>query len=137
MIECPDTLRSGADLVVSLSVYIKANAFATTSTADDGPRSLFAESSETSGEQTLRERKEALLKLFDCINLKPVLGNDSSKIQTGQGALGEKELVALTQNPGLNGKKPRTEVVGDGEEVEVEVDGGDVSENELDLIYKR
>ncbi|KAI0029488.1 SNF2 family N-terminal domain-containing protein [Vararia minispora EC-137] len=138
MIECPETLRSGADLVVSLSVYIKASAFKPPSAFDDGPRSVFDESTETSGEQTLRERKEALLKLFDSIDLKPVLGNSTLKLKTARDSeLSGEELVALSQRPGKAGKITRTEVNSDGEEVEVEADGGDIDENELNLIYKR
>ncbi|KAI0316497.1 SNF2 family N-terminal domain-containing protein [Amylostereum chailletii] len=139
MIECPAVLHSGADLIVSLSVYIKASAFKPSSASIDPPKSMFNEGQETSDEQTLRERKSSLLQLFDVLGLKPVGGNDTSKLrQRANGELDEEDLKSLTQVPGKSElKKVRTEVVGDGEEVEVEADGEDLSDNELNMIYKR
>jgi len=138
MIECPEPLRSGADLIVSLAVHVEASAFKPAAKLDDGPRSVFDESSETNAEQSLRERKEALLKLFDCLNIKPIVGDGAFEGKRhAKGNLSKDELIALTQRDGTGGKKIRTEIVGDGEEVEVEADSGDLSEGELDLIYKR
>ncbi|KAI0068064.1 hypothetical protein BV25DRAFT_1793364 [Artomyces pyxidatus] len=141
VIECPAALHSGANIIVSLSIYIKASAFKTLNTASNPPKAMFNEGHETSDEQVLRERKSSLLHLFDVLGLKPVDGSDMSKIrQRADGLLGDDDLMQLTQRPSTSGKlskSVRTEIVGDGEEVEVEADGEDLSNNELDMIYKR
>ncbi|KAI0049269.1 hypothetical protein FA95DRAFT_1489629 [Auriscalpium vulgare] len=142
MIECPAVLHSGADLIVSLSVYIKALAFKSfNDTSIAPPSAMFNEGHETSEEQVLRERKASLLHLFGILNLKPVNGSDMSKIRRqAEGELDSDDLTKLTQRPKDNAKpekRVKTEIVGDGEEVEVEAEDEDLSENELNLIYKR
>ena len=137
VIECPDMLRSGVNIIVSLRVYIKDSAFHSLERPeDDRPKAMFNEGQETEAEQKLRERKGALLKLFDVLNIKPRRGATSSKHRKGE--LDTNDLAMLTQT-GANkkGKNPtKTEIVGDGEEIEVEA-GEDLSENELNLIYKK
>ncbi|KAG1836584.1 SNF2 family N-terminal domain-containing protein [Suillus subalutaceus] len=109
VVDCPATLHSGADLIVSLSVYVRASAFKPPSTSAEGsPNTMFNQGQETHDEQTLRERKSALLSLFE---------------------------ANLTQHAG-GAKKKKIEIVGDGEEVEVE-EGEELSDNELDVIYKK
>ena len=102
---------------------------------------MFDEGSETAEEQELRERKQALLKLFDAVNLRPVRGS---------GVLGKKKDVELnhdevlkmaeastqSQSPPPKPQGARKEIVGDGEEVEVEP-GEDLDENQLTMIYNR
>lgn len=133
--DCPATLHSGADLIVSLSVYIRASAFKLPSTSVEGPpETMFNQGQETHDEQTLRERKSALLSLFEAVNLRPCRGahvQDDCNMESGSDGMNKKP----TQHP--NGaKKTKTEIVGDGEEVEVE-EGGELSDNELDVIYKK
>lgn len=137
MIDCPATLHSGADLIVSLSVYIKASAFKPSGTSsDEKVRVMFNEGQETASEQLLRERKASLLSLFDIVGLKPRKGNGFARKPHGD--LDQKDLELLTQRAATRGKKPiKTEIVGDGEEVEVESEGEELSDNELNLIYKR
>ncbi|KZT08557.1 uncharacterized protein LAESUDRAFT_648872 [Laetiporus sulphureus 93-53] len=138
MIECPATLYSGADLIVSLSVYIKASAFRPPSTCSkEKAPTMFNEGQETADEQMLRERKQALLSMFDVLDLKPHRGSSFNRKANSQ--LVKQDLEALIQQPDVKkGKKSvRTEIVGDGEEIEVEGEGDDLSDNELDLIYKR
>lgn len=102
---------------------------------------MFNEGAETVEEQELRERKQSLLKLFDAVNLRPVRGN---------GVLGKKSDVELSQDeiltmaeasaqspaPPLKPQEVRKEIVGDGEEVEVDP-GEDLDENQLTMIYNR
>ncbi|CCM03639.1 uncharacterized protein FIBRA_05783 [Fibroporia radiculosa] len=138
MIDCPNTLHSGADLIVSLSVYIKSTAFQPTNpSSEERARVMFDEGQETTTEQLLRERKQALLNLFDVLGLKPRRG--SSFARKPYTNLDHRDLEVLTQRQHpLKGKKSvKVEIVGDGEEVEVEADGEDLSDNELNLIYKR
>lgn len=135
VVDCPDTLHSGADLIVSLSVYVRASAFKPPSTSAEGaPKAMFNQGQETQDEQTLRERKSALLSLFDAVNLRPCRGarvQDNGNMENGSDGMNNK----LTQHPG-DAKKKRIEIVGDGEEVEIE-EGEELSDSELDVIYKK
>ena len=134
MVECPQVLHSGADLVVSLSVYIKASAFKKlTVSSAEGPKTMFNQGLETAEEQGLRERKGSLMRLLDAVGLTPVNGNNASKIrQHANGQLGDDDLRQLTQGHRKNTKSKEPA----SKEVEVEEDE-DLSDNELDLIYKR
>ncbi|KAH9837360.1 SNF2 family N-terminal domain-containing protein [Rhodofomes roseus] len=140
VVDCPTTLHSGADLIISLSIYIKASAFRTPSTSaeDQKERVMFNEGQETGEEQILRERKQALLKMFKVLELKPRKGSDFTRRPHGK--LDQQDLEMLSQRQvASGGSKPKrqTEIVGDGEEVEVDEEGEELSDNELDLIYKR
>ncbi|OCH95686.1 hypothetical protein OBBRIDRAFT_871170 [Obba rivulosa] len=138
VIDCPLTLRSGVDLIVSLSIHIKASAFKPPSTsAKEKPPATFNEGQETEAEQILRERKSALLNLFKNLDLKPNRG--TSITQKVPGKLDQNDLEMLTQRPGAQkGKKAvKTEIVGDGEEIQVEGADDELSENQLNLIYKK
>lgn len=141
VVDCPATLHAGADLIVSLSVYIKATAFRLPSTSADEEqkeRIMFDEGHETGEEQVLRERKQALLKMFKVLDLRPRQGSDFSRKPHGR--LDQKDLEMLSQRHVGNEaaeRKGKTEIVGDGEEVEIDEEGEELSDNELDLIYKR
>ena len=144
VVDVPSDLKTGLDIVVSLSVYILAKAFKRPNSrkgSDDHKRPMFDEGAETAEEQELRERKQALLKLFDAVNLHPLRGS---------GVLGKKKDVGLSQDdilkmaevstqspvPPLKPRDVRKEIVGDGEEVEVDP-GEDLNENQLAMIYNR
>ncbi|EMD42287.1 hypothetical protein CERSUDRAFT_79878 [Gelatoporia subvermispora B] len=138
VIECSNTLHSGADIIVSLSIYIKASAFQLPSiTAAEKPASMFDEGQETEAEQMLRERKSSLLHLFKVLGLKPNQG--TSFAPKDRGNLDQKDLELLAQRPGMPKRKSavKTEIVGDGEEIEVEGADDELSENQLSLIYKK
>lgn len=135
MVDCPATLHSGADLIISLSVYVCASAFKPPSTSAEEPaKNAFNPGQETHDERTLRERKTALLSLFEAINLRPRRG---ARIQDDGNTEKESDdmVKQLTQGP-RGAKQKKTEIVGDGEEVEVE-EGEELSDNELDVIYKK
>ncbi|KAG0707588.1 SNF2 family N-terminal domain-containing protein [Suillus ampliporus] len=135
VVDCPATLHSGADLIVSLSVYIRVSAFKPPSTSvEELPKTMFNQGQETQDEHTLRERKTALLSLFEAINLRPCRG---AHIKDNGNTENESDSTKKqpTQHPG-GAKKKKTEIVGDGEEVEVE-EGEELSDNELDVIYKK
>lgn len=143
VVDVPPDLKTGLDIVVSLSVYILAKAFKPPNARQeaDHKKPMFDEGAETAEERELRERKQSLLKLFDAVNLCPVRGS---------GVLGKKEDAELshdevlkmaevsTQSPTPTPKPQgaRKEIVGDGEEVEVEP-GEDLNENQLAMIYNR
>ncbi|KAG9316777.1 putative DNA repair protein RAD5 [Chiua virens] len=135
MVDCPTVLYSGADMIVSLSVHISASAFKPVGTPDSShSKAIFNQGKETDEEQSLRERKAALLTLFDAANLRPRISAralSSSPIPTEddrQSGNSTRKLAAT--------KKTRTEIVGDGEEIEIE-EGEELSDNQLDLIYRR
>ena len=139
MVDCPASLHTGADLIISLAVRLKASAFKPPKPPSDEPNKhmIFNEGQETLDEQILRERKAALINLFDNLDIKPTKSSSIFKQKNGQ--LSTDDLALLTQqhHKTNKGKKPKTEIVGDGEEVEIAGDEEDLNENELNLIYKK
>jgi DNA repair protein RAD5 len=141
MIDCPEALFTGADLIVSLNVYVRPSAFVAPSTSSAKPsdtrKVVFNEGQETLQEQQLRERKMALLKLFDAVGLRPKASKKRG-VTTPEGELKHEDVLKMTQKPPSGEPKgKRVEVVGDGEEVEVEDEEGELSENQLDVIYRK
>jgi DNA repair protein RAD5 len=132
IIDCPAVLHSGADLIVSLSVYMLPAAFQPhqVSNSDVGPKPMFDEGKETLDEQSLRERKSALLQLFNAVGIR---ARSQAKLSKPRDHEMKDESIQQMRNAV---KTYRTEIVGDGEEIEVE-DGEELSDNELDMIYKR
>ncbi|KAI0640000.1 SNF2 family N-terminal domain-containing protein [Trametes polyzona] len=130
MVDCPDKLTTGVDLIVSLSVYIKASAFRSPSlSSDEKPKVMFNEGQETEAEQILRERKASLVSLFKRIHLKPRRSSNLlNKKRLDQG-----DLELLTQRPGRS-KPPAQTQSGNGDEDEEE---GDITEEQLNMIYKK
>ncbi|KDQ63171.1 hypothetical protein JAAARDRAFT_119545 [Jaapia argillacea MUCL 33604] len=140
MIDCPTTLHSGADLIVSLSVYIRASAFKPRAASSEEPtKVIFNEGQETLDEQILRERKSSLLRLFDMVGLKPVRGSVSRPGKDLDSRLSDDDIRNLAQRPEKSKSTVKAEVGGDGEEVEAEAEGEgeELSENQLNLIYKK
>jgi DNA repair protein RAD5 len=144
VLDVPQNLKTGLDIVVSLSVYILSKAFEPTNFARqdaDPKKAMFNEGAETVEERELRERKQALLKLFDVVNLRPVRGNGVLKNENETG-LSHDEVLTMaevsTQSlaPPPKPQNVRKEIVGDGEEVEVDA-GEDLNENQLTMIYNR
>lgn len=79
----------------------------------------------------MRERKESVLKLFDVIGLKPQAGVNIGG-RKAEERLHDEALKRLATQK----SKKVTEIVGDGEEIEVD-DAEVISENDIDAIYKR
>jgi DNA repair protein RAD5 len=96
---------------------------------DGNNQVMFTEGQETLDEQLLRERKSSLLRLFRAIDLKPRQGVRRDQED-------DKSTSELPDQTHKRAGVPKTEVVGDGEEIEVD-DAENLTENELDLIYKR
>lgn len=135
MVDCPATLHSGADLIVSLSVYVRAAAFKPPSTSvEESPKNIFNQGQETQDERTLRERKAALLSLFEAVNLRARGGARDQ--DEGDKENGSDDMVKQSTQHHEGAKHKKTEIVGDGEEIEVEEDD-ELSDNELDVIYKK
>ncbi|KAI3622763.1 dna repair protein rad5 [Moniliophthora roreri] len=130
--DCPDRLATGCELIVSVDVFLLPPAFVRIETkgSDQTPNMLWGEGLETSEESALRERKSAVLKMFEVLGLRP---------QTGANLSGRKTEAELQQEAKKYAKvsiTKRTETVGDGEEIEVD-DDEELSRNDIDMIYKR
>lgn len=137
MVDCPPVLYTGADMIVSLSVYISASAFKPVNPSDAStqPKVMFEQGKETEEEQSLRARKAALLALFDAVNLRPRAGAQALSSNEQIPDDDERQSGKSMQKPSGT-KKTKTEIIGDGEEIEVE-EGEELSDNQLDLIYRR
>ncbi|TDL28160.1 hypothetical protein BD410DRAFT_870386 [Rickenella mellea] len=138
MVDCPTTLHTGGDLLVSLSIYILPLAFKPIAMnleedSDSLPTKLMInEGQETQDEQLLRERKSSLLKMFSAIDLKAESHTDP--LQRNQDFEMKLDKRAVNRAKSL----PRTEIVGDGEEVVIEAaDDEELSDNEINVIYKK
>ncbi|KAF5392416.1 hypothetical protein D9757_002302 [Collybiopsis confluens] len=134
MTDCPSKLAVGASFIVSIDVYLRPSAFTPikSTNSDNRPRVVFGEGLETEDEKLLRERKNAVLQLFEVVGIKPQAGYSTNKIEPDPAPQEELQKTDTTQK----GSEKRVEIVGDGEEVEVE-DGEDLSKADLDVIYKR
>jgi DNA repair protein RAD5 len=146
MVDCPASLLVGAELIVSLDVYIKLSAFESPNTSS-GPgskrKTMLNEGQETADEQKLRARKAALGRMFRMLGLLPVGGGRTLRKQETELDAADLRDMASQAGRGVDAKKKsvngkrRTEIVGDGEEVEVDDDDGELSENQLDVIYRK
>ena len=96
---------------------------------------MFNEGQETVDEQILRERKSSLIHLFEILNIKPV--NRRSFPRRQKKELSQEDMRLLVQTANKAKKGARTEIVGDGEEITVEGDEEELSENQLNLIYRK
>ena len=130
MVDCPQKLSTGADMILSVSVYMKPSAFKPPKlSTDDKAKVMFNEGHETEAEQILRERKRALVNLFKQIHLKPRKGNT---LRAGS-KLDQQDLELLTQRPGV-AKPIQTGSTGNGDDDDGE---GDITEEQINLIYKK
>ncbi|KAI1793150.1 SNF2 family N-terminal domain-containing protein [Ganoderma leucocontextum] len=129
VVECPAKLTTGADLILSLSIYMKPSAFRSPScSSEDKAKAMFNEGQETEAEQILRERKRSLISLFKRINLKPRKGNNS--VGRAGAKLDQQDLELLTQQRPGAVKPTQSGNAEDDEE-------GDITEEQIDLIYKK
>ncbi|EEB87201.1 hypothetical protein MPER_15548, partial [Moniliophthora perniciosa FA553] len=129
--DCPDRLSTGCELIVSVDVFLLPPAFVhiETTGSDKTPNMLWGEGLETSEESALRERKSAVLKMFEVLGLRPQEGANLSGRKT------EAELQQEAKKYAKASVTKKTETVGDGEEIEVD-DDEELSRNDIDMIYK-
>ncbi|KAJ4002206.1 SNF2 family N-terminal domain-containing protein [Lentinula boryana] len=134
MTDCPSKLTTGANLIVSVDVYLLRTAFIPVNTTggDDRSRAIFVEGLETDEEKSLRERKSAILKLFEVVGLRPQAGVTDDQKKSEREVQGNDSQRTQASRK----LKKHVEIVGDDEEIEVE-DGEDLSKSDLDIIYKR
>ncbi|KAI5124124.1 hypothetical protein M0805_000937 [Coniferiporia weirii] len=141
MVDCPEKLHSGADLLVSLSLYFLPSAFRRyvvnpTSRFESAPsKTWFTEGLETQEEELLRDRKRSLQQLFEKLGLRPH-GNDND-YPDGENmssrSLHQPEALDSTRP----GSGPDNSGWHDTKGADTEEEEGLLSENDLDVIYKR
>ncbi|KAF5323584.1 hypothetical protein D9611_005558 [Ephemerocybe angulata] len=135
MTDCPERLSTGIGLIVTLQFFILPSAFTIPSTSakpdDPPPRAMFNEGQETEAEVDLRERKSAIVQMFDVLGLRPQAGANTKRSKRPESVTHE-ALKKMASRPA----KKIKEVVGDGEEIEVE-EAEELSTNDIDDIYKR
>jgi hypothetical protein len=127
----------GNDVLLSLRAYLLPAAFKTSFFSSDeiASNKAFAwpEGKETPDEQVLMERRASLLQLFDTVNLKAKRKGTAPKPLDQE--LGQSKDKSTHKSTAGVSKK---EVIGDEEEAEeVEVEGEELSENQLNVIYKK
>ncbi|EJD03591.1 uncharacterized protein FOMMEDRAFT_81947 [Fomitiporia mediterranea MF3/22] len=141
MVDCPEKLYSGADMLVSLSIYMLPSAFQrftvnpSSGTEPARPKTMFNEGSETMEEEMLRQRKSSLKSLFDKVGLRAIAGNNgtldkesippggSSRAPASNGATGRRGLDNVDSLHVENADEENDEEV--------------LNENDLDAIYRR
>ena len=147
VIDCPKPLRTGNNVVLGLRAYMTPAAFETSlakSSNDEGGDSkpfMWVEGTETVDELRLRERKESLMQLFRAVNLKPVRSGAASRtLVTPEDPLTHRDIALHNKredNKG-KGKAKAIEIIGDDEDAEeVEVEGEELTDNQLSLIYTK
>ena len=144
MIDCPEKLHTGADLIVSLSIYLLPSAFKrytsdpSSSSAPARPKFWSNEGSETVEEEMLRRRKASLQQLFEKLGLKPRAGNTMASDKENVPPDGSPQPTVSGNDPtrskkGLDNVDGAKNNVDSADENDEEV----LNENDLDAIYKR
>lgn len=143
MVDCPEKLHSGADLLVSLSIYLLPSAFKRyvpefpiSSTSPS--KTYFNEGYETSEEEALRQRTYSLQQMFEKLSLNPRRGHNSLGI--GKENVPPDGICEPKSTPNSQATKgvfidAEDNKVGDPAESEnlEEI----LSETDIDIIYKR
>ncbi|QRV97379.1 hypothetical protein RhiJN_25398 [Ceratobasidium sp. AG-Ba] len=150
----------GDTFSITLKAYLKASAFrplpvqskASNKALDkhlgsaSGKAAVFQEGAETPEEQALRERKTSLVTLFNEVGLKPKrsgFGDFAKKKKNAKGkgkeARGGDPVKESDNKATKTSKKGKnTETIGEGEEAEeAEMEGQELSKNELGDIYEK
>ncbi|KAF8807924.1 DNA repair protein RAD5 [Phlegmacium glaucopus] len=131
MTDCPEKLTTGASLIVTLHIYLTEGAFKASDKlqADDTTIHFgLNEGLESEEESSLRERKNAVVKLLKVVGLKPQAGADLRASNPDAKIWEEGTLKRPV--------KKVKEIVGDGEEIELE-DAEVLSDNDIDAIYQK
>lgn len=139
MVDCPEKLHSGADLLVSLSFYMLPSAFKRYTPNPEHAETnklMFSEGTETVEEEKLRNRKESLQQLFEKLGLTPRItaspSYDKENVppkgsqQPKEANNGDRQKKALADR---NESSPKEEDAEDEAET--------LNEDDLDVIYKR
>ncbi|WWC89419.1 uncharacterized protein L201_004343 [Kwoniella dendrophila CBS 6074] len=163
VIDCPPSLSTGSTILLNVKVFLARKAFEKVET--DGRKeegTFWQEQKETTEEEAMRKRKDALGALFSRIGVKPLRSNALLLAQKKNGAavINETSLQHFADSPkpkrspspskgsnasaGEKSKGKISAVNSDGEEDEGDEDSGDEAEklddkqlNEIDSIYRK
>ncbi|KIJ52509.1 hypothetical protein M422DRAFT_202622 [Sphaerobolus stellatus SS14] len=137
MVDCAENLRTGAEMLIQLRIYLLAEAFRPhriSPSSSDEARSIFNEGQETLDEQVLRERKASLLQLFKVLDIKPVKQNAFLRDTASTTDVLENIKDTAETKPVDKGKRK----AGPDEDAEGAEDDEEVlTEGQLDIIYKK
>lgn len=128
--DCPDRLTTGVSVILSVEVYLLQAAFQPIKVdKKEKEDSTYArEGAESIEEVVLRERKNAVVQLFEMVSLRPHAGVNA------KGRKSEKEILKQVERSATMTKTK--EIVGDGEEIEVD-DSEQLADGDLEMIYKK
>lgn len=128
--------------MLSLRFYFVPNAFINPSASMMFSSSrgkdwdLMPEGAETSHEKAITDRKTSLVGLFEALSLRPIRRKGPPDVEAALAFTKEKKSDGSI--PKGKGKAAATEVIGEGEEAEeVEVEGEELTGNQLNVIYKK
>ncbi|PWN49493.1 hypothetical protein IE53DRAFT_380504 [Violaceomyces palustris] len=98
VVDCPDSLTVGCDVILQVKAYVRYEAFFTSyagSLQDNasGFESFRMETAETISEKNLRERKVSMLRLFRACDLKPSLTNSLLKTHKSTSDFGSEAML--------------------------------------------
>lgn len=86
-------------------------------------------------EQVLRERKESLQTLFEAVSIRPSRKSEASRTDVGKK---DKEYGDTDRRPKSKSKENAKEVIGDDEDAEeIEVEGEELDDQQISIIYKK
>lgn len=134
VVDCPKPLRTGNNVVLSLRAYLLPVAFCKPRLIldDNEHTTWWDEGKQTFDEKFLSERKESLLRLFDAVSLRPVCTSQANRVD----GIGDLEAGACAVK--MKGKGKAAEVIGDDEDAEeVELEGEELDDQQVSLIYKK
>ena len=149
MTDCPEKLSTGMGLMVTLHLYLLSQAFEPlriSALQEDSSYSFndyetqeerFARLllskylTDFTGVSYLRERKASIAKLFDAVGLQPQAGARAKTKRFDRKYEDVIDSLAKRKNG-----KTKKELVGDGEEIEVDA-SEELSRNDLNLIYQK
>lgn len=151
VVDCPDSLTVGCDILLEIRAYILRSAFSSSpangqlsfnsrSREEASSSAWGAETAETEEEKKIRERKASLLRLFRACTLhasktSSLLKKNRDEIETDDfnSPVRTTPMKGNSPAPIQNGTKPSSR---EGTPPEAD-DGTEVTENQLDSVYNR
>lgn len=139
MVDCPEKLYSGADLLVSLSFHMLPGAFKRYNPDPDNAgldKTWYNEGTETNEEIVLRNRKESLQQLFEKLGLTPRMTANSTYDKENIPPEGSQPPRESSSGYTKKGLSDRNELQ-PKEEEDAEDDAENLNQDDLDVIYRR
>lgn len=132
VVDCPESLHTGAEMLIQLRVYLLADAFKpqkTINSEEENHHPKFKEGQESYDEQQLRQRKSSLLQLFKAVDLKPHMKNTLLKQSSAQ-------VLEKVAKDGQQLSKEKEKAANQSEGEEDSTDDV-LDDTQVDMIYKK